>query len=265
MKRVKKERKEINKDLGNVKGLFKSIIVMLLKAIYTLIKNLIYIGYVLIYNFNNFMAKLFIKLPRILRVFAIYSLIAINIVYFIGLNKKPLKMAKNDKIERVEKNDKVAYVEIEKNEETEIDEEEELKELEEVEQEKDTSCTLSEIECKIYNRGIEKGMTRQQSLLAVAISKHETGVWQSYIYKNNKNFGGLFSKSQNHFIRYTSFDEGLDAYLNCLQKWYYGKGLTTPKTIQPHWAPVGANNDPNNQNSHWLSAVTRYYNQYLSK
>lgn len=263
MKRVKKERKEINKDLGNVKGLFKSIIVMLLKAIYTLIKNLIYIGYVLIYNFDNFMAKLFIKLPRILRVFAIYSLIIINIVYFIGLNKKPLKMAKNDKIERIEKTDEVAYVEVETNEEPEIDEEEELKELEEVEQEKDTSCTLSEIECKIYNRGIEKGLTHNQSLLLIAISKHETGNWTSSIYKNGYNFGGLMSKGK--LAKYNSLDEGLDAFINCLQKWYFNKGLTTPEKIQPIYCPVGAKNDPNGLNQYWLKNVNKYYNQYLSK
>lgn len=263
MEKIKKGKKEINKDLGNVKGLFKSIIVMLLKAIYTLIKNLMYIAYVLVYNFDNLMAKLFIKLPRILRVIGVYSLIIINVVYFMGLSKTTQKVAKKEENERVEKTDKVAYVEVETTEETEIDEEEELKELEEVEQKKDTSCTLSEIECKIYNRGIEKGLTHNQSLLLIAISKHETGNWTSSIYKNGYNFGGLMSKGK--LAKYNSLDEGLDAFINCLQKWYFNKGLTTPEKIQPIYCPVGAKNDPNGLNQYWLKNVNKYYNQYLSK
>ena len=99
MKKNKKGKKEINKDLSNVKGLFKTIVIMLFKAIYILIKNILFIIYLLIYNFDNLITKVFMKLPRILRVFMVYSLVTISIIYFIGLNKKSLKKPLNEDIE----------------------------------------------------------------------------------------------------------------------------------------------------------------------
>ena len=238
MKRIKKERKEINKELGNLKGVLKVTLSLLLKAIYTLIKNLIYIGYVLIYNFDNFMAKLFNKLPRILRVSAIYGLIIINVVYFIGLNKKPLKMAKNDKIESVEE---VAMV---------IDEEKEMEELEKV-------------ECKIYNKGIEYGMTHEQALLAISISKSETGHWTSNLYVNKNNFGGVTKNGK--MASYNTNEEGLEAFISLLKRRYFDQGLTTPEKIQPVYCPIGAKNDPNGINKNWLPVVSQFWKEYKTK
>ena len=266
MKRIKKERKEINKELGNLKGVLKITLCLLLKAIYTLIKNLIYIGYVLIYNFDNFMAKLFNKLPRILRVSAIYGLIIINVVYFIGLNKKSLKMAKNDKIESVEE---VAMV---------MDEEKEMEELEKVEKvepkkevkkevkkvEQKESCNMEkEIECKIYNKGIEYGMTHEQALLAISISKSETGHWTSNLYVNKNNFGGVTKNGK--MASYSTNEEGLDAFVSLLKRRYFDQGLTTPEKIQPVYCPIGAKNDPNGINKNWLPVVSQFWKEYKAK
>ena len=262
MKKNKKERKEINKELGNLKGVLKITLCLLFKAIYTLIKNLIFIGYVLIYNFDNFVAKLFNKLPRILRVGVVYSLIIINVVYFIGLNKKPLKTVENDKIENTEE---VAMV---------MDEEKEIEELEKIEKketkkatkkvEQKESCNMEkEIECKIYNKGIEYGMTHEQALLAISISKSETGHWTSSAYKNKNNFGGVMGK--NGLAIYNTNEEGLEAFVKLLKNRYFNKGLTTPEKIQPIYCPIGAKNDPNGVNKNWLPVVSQFWKEYKAK
>lgn len=64
---------------------------------------------------------------------------------------------------------------------------------------------------------------------------------------------------------YSSFDEGLDAFVSLLKNRYFNKGLTTIEKIQPVYCPVGAKNDPNNLNKYWSANVTKYYNEYLNK
>lgn len=36
------------------------------------------------------------------------------------------------------------------------------------------------------------------------------------------------------------------------------------KTVQQHWAPIGATNDPTNLNSNWLDNVTQAYTDFLA-
>lgn len=263
MKKNKKGEKQMNKNLKNVKGLLTTTIILLFKAIYTLIKNTLYIGYLIIYNFDNLVAKLFIKLPRILRVFGVYSLVMISVIYFIGLNKKSLKRPLNEEIEDKEE---IAIVIPETDEE-------ELKELEKIEQEEikeekenkneEKKCTLGEIECAIYNKGIEKGMTHKQAIMTIAISRHETGNWKSNAFKTKNNFGGIMYKGK--LASYKSFDEGLERFSTLLNDKYFAKGLNTIEKIQKVYAPIGAKNDPNNLNSSWVSGVTKFYNQYLKQ
>ena len=62
------------------------------------------------------------------------------------------------------------------------------------------------------------------------------------------------------FIKYNSLDEGIEAFVSNLKRNYFDIGLDTLEKIQPKYCPVGAENDPNNLNQHWLGGVTQIYN-----
>lgn len=248
--------KPINKDIKNIKGLSKAILITLLKAIILLIKNILYIGYLLIYNFNSFMGNLYLKMPRIVRVGVIYTLLFMAIVNMITIDKTE---AKNGNISFVAMN---TNLETEKDNELAITTDYKVEEKI-IEDKKENKCNLGTIECKIYNKSKEYEMTDDQAYLLIAISKHETGNWTSAAFKNKNNFGGLMGA--NGLKSYSSFDEGLDAFVSLLNNRYFNKGLTTIEKIQPVYCPVGANNDPNNLNKYWKTNVTKYYNEYLNK
>lgn len=103
-------------------------------------------------------------------------------------------------------------------------------------------------------------MTKEQSLIVVSISAHETGYWKSALYKNKNNFGGI--TCSNGFASYESFEEGLNALVNLLQKYYFGQGLDTIEKIGAKYCPVGASNDPKGLNQYWVPNVTNIYNYY---
>lgn len=261
-----KNKKRINKEMGMVKKLFKGIIKIFGMAVFTLIKNLLYIIYVLIYNFNNLVAKVYMKLPRLVKVGCIYILIALSIMNFLGCGK--IKMNSNDNI--VQNSSEMALLdELEQKEYNYIPNKENVQEEpknaknEDIEKEQENKCNLkSEIECKIYNKGIEKGMTHKQALLVVAISRHETGNWTSNAFKTKNNFGGIMKNGK--LATYETQDAGLERFINLLNDKYFAKGLDTIKEIQKVYAPIGAKNDPNNLNSHWVNGVTKFYNEYLN-
>ena len=251
---MKKNKMEINKDIKNVKGLFKAILITLVKAIALLIKNVLYIIYLLIYNFNSFMGNLYLEMPRIIRVGVIYTLLFMAIVNLITIDKTEAKngniefVAMNTKLENVENNE-VAIAIVDDNEE------------EIIENKKEDKCDLGTIECKIFDKAKEYDMTNKQAYLLIAISRHETGNWTSSAFKNKNNFGGLMSS--NGLKSYSSFDEGLEAFVSLLKNRYFNKGLTTIEKIQPVYCPIGAKNDHNNLNKYWKTNVTKYYNEYI--
>lgn len=250
----------INTNMKTIKKLSKITLLLLIKAIYTLLKNLLHIIYILIYNFNDLMSFLYMKLPRIARVIIIYTLITLSLVSLLPGNKKESKkevlMANND----------VYAINIEKNEEEiktdEVAIVEKTSKKEETKENKKT-CNMSEVECAIYNKGIEKGMTEKQAYLILAISKHETGNWTSSAFKDKHNFGGIMKNGK--LATYKNFDEGLDAFVNLLNNVYFAKGRNTIEKIGAIYCPVGASNDPNGLNKYWVPNVTKYYNAYLSK
>ena len=262
--KTKKNKKVVNKDLKNVKGLFTSIIVMLAKAIYLLIKNLIWIGYILIFNLDEFISKLFMKLPRIMRVIAIYSLVIISVIYFIGLDKTTKIEAKESKIEYNIKSEEKSEPKVEEKEDSKI-EEKELEQLEKVEKQEEpktntnkSNCKLGTIPCKIYNNAISKGMTHDQALIVTAISKHETGNWTSSAFKNKNNFGGMMSNGK--IKTFNNFDDGMNAFTNLLKNYYFKNGRTTISKIGAIYCPVA--NDKTGLNKNWIPRVTEYYNNY---
>ena len=125
------------------------------------------------------------------------------------------------------------------------------------------ACNLNEIECKIYNKAREVELTHEQAMMIVAISKHETGNWTSRAFKNKNNFGGVMCNTG--LKQYSSLEEGLNGFVNLLKNRYFNRGLDTVDKIGAVYCPVGASNDPNGLNQHWIPNVTKYYNEYLQK
>ena len=226
----------------------------LIKAFALLIAQIAKMIYLIIKAFNNLNAKLFMKLPRLLKVAIIYTLIGLSIFAF----EKPRVLVKE-----VLSSSIVEQVETLQNE---IDnllmqikaKDNEIARLKVI-------AKLNDIEKSIYNKSIESELTHEQAILVVAISKHETGNWTSSLYKNNNNFGGIYNSKEKKFYSYESNEKGLQAFVNLLKNNYFGKGLNTIEEIGSKYCPVGAENDPTGVNQHWVPKVTQYYNNYLGK
>jgi hypothetical protein len=237
-------KKETNILIKLVKGLIKAfalVIAQIAKIIYLIIRW-----------FNNLNAKLFMKLPRLLRVAIIYLLIGLSVFAFEKprvLVKEVLSSSMIEQIETLENE-----INIQNNQLTEKD-----KEIARL----NVITKLNDIEKKIYNKSIESELTHEQAILVVAISKHETGNWTSELYKKNNNFGGIYNSKEQKFYSYESNEKGLQAFVNLLKNNYFGQGLDTIEEIGNKYCPVGASNDPTGVNQHWIPKVTQYYNNYL--
>jgi hypothetical protein len=226
----------------------------LIKAFALLIAQIAKMIYLIIKAFNNLNAKLFMKLPRLLKVAIIYTLIGLSIFAF----EKPRVLVKE-----VLSSSIVEQVETLENE-INIQDNQITQQKQEIER-LNVVVKLNDIEKKIYNVAINSELTHEQAILVVAISKHETGNWTSNLYKNNNNFGGIYNSKEQKFYSYESNDKGLQAFVNLLKNNYFGKGLDTIEEIGAKYCPIGANNDPTGVNQHWVPKVTQYYNNYLGK
>lgn len=226
----------------------------LIKAFALLIAQIAKMIYLIIKAFNNLNAKLFMKLPRLLKVAIIYTLIGLSIFAF----EKPRVLVKE-----VLSSSIVEQVETLENE-INIQDNQITQQKQEIER-LNVVVKLNDIEKKIYNVAINSELTHEQAILVVAISKHETGNWTSNLYKNNNNFGGIYNSKEQKFYSYESNDKGLQAFVNLLKNNYFGKGLDTIEEIGAKYCPVGASNDPTGVNQHWVPKVTQYYNNYLGK
>ena len=128
----------------------------------------------------------------------------------------------------------------------------------------DKTCNLgNDIACKIYTKALENGLTREQSLIVVSISAHETGYWTSRVFKTKNNFGGVMCNTG--LRTYDSLESGLNHFVNLLTNYYFNQGLTTVEQIGNKYCPVGASNDPTGVNKNWIPSVTNIYNNYLQK
>lgn len=242
MKKIFKLLERKNKE----KSFFENILTFIIKNFVHLSSVIVYFVYLIIFNFDNLIIKLFKKLQRPVQATIIYAMAIISIMnVFDFYNYRNFQIRK---IITTEQKVQVAIVD---------------KEVAEEPKEENPKCSLSEIECKIYNRAIELGLTREQSLIALSISKHETGKWTSKAFKNKNNFGGVMKNGS--LANYKTQDEGLDAFITLLKKYYFGEGRNTIEKIGEKYCPVGAENDPNNLNKNWIPKVTHYYEQYLEK
>ena len=111
--------------------------------------------------------------------------------------------------------------------------------------------------------GKEIGLSEEQILISIAISKHETGNYTSYAFKKLNNVGGMMCNSG--LRSYDSLDDGIEAYLNNLKYNYFDIGLDTLEKIQPKYCPIGAANDPTGLNKYWLSGTQKKYNELIGK
>lgn len=125
-------------------------------------------------------------------------------------------------------------------------------------------CYLDEVSCKIKKVADKYEINW---MMAVAISKHETGNYTSYAFKSLNNVGGMmyWDGTKSALRSYKTLDEGIDAYVSNLKRNYYDMGLDTIEEIQKKYAPIGAANDPNGLNNYWVSGVTNYYYSLAGK
>ena len=250
--RIKRYSKK-NRIKRRIKKEFKNLLQTIYKSLIYIIVGLAYTIYKIIYSFNNLIAKLFMKLPRIAKVITIYSII--GFAYF-GLSTLIIK----DEIKVVSAS--TTITETIKEEIKEPEQVEEVIELPEVK-----VCPYDEISCKIYDVGIKKELNDDEILMAIAIAKWETGHYTSYAFKSLNNVGGMmhWNGSKSVLQSFSSLEEGIEKYLNNLDKNYYDLGLDTLEKIQPKYCPIGADNDPNNLNQYWLNGVLNIYNQIRGK
>ena len=123
------------------------------------------------------------------------------------------------------------------------------------------NCTMKhEIACKIENKAVKIGMTKEQAKMSVSISAWETGRWTSSAYHSKNNVGGMMCNSG--LINYSSLDEGIEAFLINLKKNYFDIGLDTFDKIQKKYCPIGAKNDPTGLNKNWLNGVNKMYEEF---
>lgn len=225
-----------------------------------LLALIVYGVYNLVRLFNNTITNLFNKFDRLVKVGVIYTLVFLSLITIVNTTKGFEIKKINNKTNNVSHETKVATTETKVEEKTTslaVVTPNEKKQ----EEKKSSSCKYSKVECDIYAKGIEYGMTEKQAWLAVAISKHETGRWTSKAYKEYNNFGGLMTSKG--LKKFNNYEEGLNAFVKLLKNRYYSKGLTTIESIQKVYAPVGAKNDPKNLNSNWVSGVKSFYNYYV--
>lgn len=226
------------------------MLMLLVKALFMIGKSIVKIIYLIIKFIDNLIAKLFMKLPRLLKVGVVYSLIGLAVLNFVNVPSKSVSA-------KTETSEKVAIatenLPVETTEKPIVEEKVE-----------NTTCKFdNENACKIYDKAIEKGLTEKQSLLVVAISTHETGYWTSKAFTENHNFGGIMTSKG--LKSYSTYEEGLDHFVSVLKNYYFDKGLTTIEQIGAKYCPVGAENDPKGLNVNWVPSVTSIYNSYTQK
>lgn len=231
MTRVKKNKK-------------KRIIQYIKEYIRTLIYSLIG-TYCIIKSINLLIAKIYNKLPRVIKVSVIYTMIILSVLY----------ITKPRVIEKIIYKENIQTITIEK--QTSNDITETIEESKVIDLQNDNANN-------IYNKAIEKGLTKEQAIIVVSISRHETGNWTSKAFNDKNNFGGIMCNGATEIKRYATYEEGLEDMVRILKTYYFDKGLNEIAAIGAKYCPVGATNDPNNLNQYWVGGVTEFYNEYIN-
>lgn len=227
------------KSLG-VKGVLKKLGKTILENSIYIIVGFVYATYLLIRGFDNIVAKLFMKLPRLMKVALIYLLV-INFGYDTYTIFNPIRDLK----EVVAVSNTLEIENIPVNFTVEEPEEE--------------ICIFDSTSCKIAENAKKIGLNEEQTLISIAISKWETGNYTSNAFKNKNNVGGMMCSSG--LISYDSLEDGINAFLKNLKNNYFDIGLDTIDKIKPKYCPDNAENDPNGLNKYWTNGVKKMYNE----
>lgn len=242
MKKITRLRKNRNKRIKEyLKSILKAFFLLLTNVLELLVYLLVKgakISYKAIYGLNTIIGNLFMKLPRITRTLIIYVLILTFILDLTGTiqGKKIIKIVEYKTINSI-----VPTANAEPQEQEEIIEE--------------PICKYDEVSCQIYNKAKELNMSEEQAKISIAISKWETGNYTSVAFKEKNNVGGMMCQSG--LISYSTLDEGIEKFLINLKNNYFDIGLNTLELIQPKYCPIGAKNDPNGLNKHWLNGTKK--------
>lgn len=248
---VEKKEKNGKKKSNKFKKVAKYII---RRIAYFIVGLYWFIFKMILKGINNITVKIYKKLPYFLRAAIIYAMVALSVMYIAC----PQIIVKTNEVEK-----ELVFM-FERYEHKQFEEmKAELETLRAENQKIKTINSLNDIERAIYNKSIEVGLTHEQGILLVSISRHETGGWTSPAFKTKNNFGGVMCSSG--LKVYSSFEEGLAGFVNLLKNNYIGKGLDTIEKIGPVYCPVGASNDPKKLNQYWIPTVTQLYNNYLNR
>lgn len=106
----------------------------------------------------------------------------------------------------------------------------------------------------------EKGI---DPVLFAAIAFHETGYGTSYAIVHKNNPGGLMDPKtgSRQLYEFATLKDGLRAMANTLHNRIIKDGLVTLEALGSVYAPIGAANDPNNLNQHWVPNVRKIANE----
>lgn len=228
-KAIIKKRRKNNKKKFNLLKLLIKIIIILFNILFSIL-------YTIIHFINNLIAKIFMKLPRLLKIGIIYVLLFNFIADLYNIYK--------DDITIKEVQAKVLEVTVLPKKENKA-----------VEEQKEEICNLDSTSCKIAQFGKEIGLNEEQILISIAISKWETGNYTSSAFKNLNNVGGMMCNSG--LISYSNLDEGINAFLTNLKNNYFDIGLDTLEKIKSKYCPDNASNDPNGLNQYWLKGTNQ--------
>lgn len=89
------------------------------------------------------------------------------------------------------------------------------------------------IPCAIYNEAVKQGK-KDYAILMVAISIYETGWYESNLSTKYNNFGGM--KGNEDWLHFNTQEEGVEAFVNMLSKYYIDQGLDEPYKMQNKYA-----------------------------
>lgn len=97
------------------------------------------------------------------------------------------------------------------------------------------------------------------AVLLMAIALHETGRGTSSAVREKNNPGGLMKR--NKLMEFETIEKGIESMAKTLYNRMVRDGNNTIMELWHVYAPVGASNDPNNLNSHWITGVTQFVSE----
>jgi hypothetical protein len=132
-------------------------------------------------------------------------------------------------------------------------------------QEMDADELNTQLKGTLQNTGtvfVEAGEKYQiNPAFLAAVSMHETGNGTSNASRYKNNVAGMMGK--NGLKSYDSIEESIFDMARNLRNNYLDEGKVTISQIGGKYAPVGAENDPNGLNNHWVKGVQGYFDKML--